>query len=61
MTKQQAIATMFLTNLREKAGQNGEACGIDVRGAFDRTFGEGAYERFAGDLYDMLLAQAMTR
>ena len=34
------------------------ASGMDVRDAIEATFGEGSYEKIAGDIYDALRAKA---
>ena len=48
MTKDQIISAKILLAM---------ANGMDVQAAFDFVIGEGAYLKFAGDLYDKLRAQ----
>jgi len=48
MTKTQAISQKFLTALANTGS---------VKEAFENTFGEGSYEKFAGELYDELRAR----
>lgn len=49
MTKTQAISQKFLTAFADTGS---------VKEAFEKTFGEGSYEKFAGELYDDLRARA---
>ena len=48
MTKTQAISQKFLTAFADTGS---------VKVAFEKTFGEGSYEKFAGELYDELRAR----
>ena len=48
MTKTQVISEKFLIAFAETGS---------VKEAFERTFGEGSYEKFAGELYDELRAR----
>jgi hypothetical protein len=49
MTKTQAISEIFLTHF---------AATGSVKQAFEKTFGEGSYEKFAGEMYDALRAKS---
>jgi hypothetical protein len=49
MTKSQAISEKFLTAFADTGS---------VKLAFEKIFGEGSYEKFAGELYDALRKQA---
>lgn len=49
MTKTQAISEKFLIAF---------AATGSVKQAFEQTFGEGSYDKFAGELYDALRAKA---
>lgn len=48
MTKTQAISQKFLAAFTDTGS---------VKQAFEKTFGEGSYEKFAGELYDELRAR----
>lgn len=52
MTKTQAISEKFLTAFADTGS---------VKEAFERTFGEGSFEKFAGELYDELRAKGAAR
>ena len=45
MNKNAAISAMILANIDK---------GMDIAAAIDAVFGEGAYSKIAGDLYDQL-------
>lgn len=49
MTKQQAISAMIIEAYKANGG--------DIRAAFDKIMGEGAYMKLAGELYDELRAK----
>lgn len=49
MTKTQAISEMFLKAVAETGS---------VKTAFEKMFGEGSWEKFAGELYDELRRKA---
>lgn len=51
MTKTQYISEKFI----EAVAATGS-----VKEAFEKMFGEGSYEKFAGELYDELRAKAAT-
>ena len=47
-TKNSTLSTAVLAGI---------AAGADLKTAFNHVFGAGAFEKFAGDLYDTLRAQ----
>ena len=49
MTKQQAISAMILNEMQSNGG--------DLRAAFDKVIGEGAYMKLAGEVYETLRAK----
>ena len=49
MTKQQAISAMILSEMQANGG--------DLRAAFDKVIGEGAYMKLAGEVYDAIRAK----
>jgi hypothetical protein len=49
MTKNQAISAAILANI---------ANGMDLPAAYDAVFGEGAYLKMTGEIYDALRAKA---
>lgn len=50
MTKTQQISLMILTEMNKNGG--------DIKAAFDKVFGNGAYMKLAGEVYEELRKRA---